>query len=311
MKFHLLASTALLAGFMLTSPAEAADPVVAKVDGKDITLSQVMAEKDKLPKQAQGLPEETIFPILQNQVVDIMLIEKAAAGSGLEKDPKVQDAIQKLTQQLIDQAYLAKQIESAVTDAAVKAKYEEIIKNFPNEKEIKVRHILVKDESTAKAIIKALKSGSDFIKLAKDKSIDGTSKDGGDLGYVRKDEVVKEFSDVAFALAVGSYTQEPVKTEFGWHVIKVEEKRDAKPPTFEEAKEELKALMAEETIITLLKDLRAKAKVELFDKNGKPIKEEAKPAAAPVAPAATPAAPAVAPAPAAPAAAAPADAPKK
>jgi len=280
MKFHLLASTALLAGFMLTSPAQAADPVVAKVDGKDITLSQVMGEKDKLPKQAQGLPEETLFPILQNQVVDLMLIEKAAATSGIEKDPKVQDAIKKMTQQLIDQAYLAKQIESAVTDAAVKAKYDEIIKNFPNEKEIKVRHILVKDEGTAKAIIKALKSGSDFNKLAKEKSIDGTAKDGGDLGYVRKDEVVKEFSDVAFALAVGSYSQEPVKTEFGWHVIKVEDKRDAKPPTFEEAKEELKALMAEETIMKLLKDLRSKAKVELFDKNGKPIKEEAKPAAA-------------------------------
>lgn len=292
MKFHLLASTAFLAGFMLTSPAEAADPVVAKVDGKDITLSQVMAEKDKLPKQAQGLPEETIFPILQNQIVDIMLIEKAAAASGLDKDPKVQDAIQKMTQQLIDQAYLAKQIEAAVTDAAVKAKYEEIIKNFPNEKEIKVRHILVKDEATAKAIIKALKSGSDFNKLAKEKSIDGTAKDGGDLGYIRSSEVVKEFSDVAFALAVGSYTQEPVKTEFGWHIIKVEEKRDAKPPTFDEAKEELKALMAEEAIMKLLKDLRAQAKVELFDKDGKPIKEEAKPAAAPAAPAAPAAEPA-------------------
>lgn len=301
MKFHLLASTALFAGFMMTGTASATDPVVAKVDGKDITLSQVLAEKDKLPKQAQGLPEDTLFPILQTQVVDLILIEKAANASGADKDPKVQDAIKKMTQQVIDQAYLAQQIEAAVTDAAVKAKYDEIVKNFPQEKEIKARHILVKDEATAKAVIKALKAGTDFAKLAKEKSIDGTAKEGGDLGYITKDEVVKEFSDVAFALEIGAYSQEPVKTEFGWHVIKVEEKRDAKPPKFEEAKEELKALLAKEAIMNLLKDLRSKSKVELFDKDGKPVKAAPKPAA-PVAAPATPAADAAKPA---------AEAPKK
>lgn len=291
MRFNLLVSTALFAGFVLTAPLSAADPVVVKVDGKDFTYSQVMAEKDKLPKQAQSLPEETLFPVLQNQVVDLMLIEKAAASAGLENDPKVKEAIKKMTEQLIDQAYLAKQIEGVVTDAALKAKFDEIIKNFPKDKEVKVRHVLVKDEATAKAVIKALKSGSDFAKLAKEKSIDGTAKEGGDLGYVRKDEVVKEFSDVAFALEVGAYSETPVKTEFGWHVIKIEDKRDAKPPTFDEAKEELKALMAEEAILNLLKDLRSKAKVELFDKDGKPVKAPA-PEAAPKTPAAeAPAAP--------------------
>ncbi|MEB3702946.1 Putative parvulin-type peptidyl-prolyl cis-trans isomerase precursor [Candidatus Bealeia paramacronuclearis] len=309
MKLHLLASTALIAGFVLGAPLNAADPasdtIVAKVDGKDITYSQVMAEKDKLPKKAQELPAETLFPVLQNQVVDVKLIEKAAAGSGLANDPKVKEAVQKMTQQLIDQAYLAKQIEGAVTDAAIKAKYDEIVKNFPKEKEIKVRHILVKDEATAKQIVKALKGGSDFAKLAKEKSTDGTAKDGGELGYITKDAVVKEFSDVAFALEVGAYNETPVKTDFGWHVIKVEDKRDAKAPTFEEAKEELKALMAEEAILKLLKDLRATAKIELFDKDGKPLPT----APAPAAPAAVPA-PAV-PASAAPAAPTPAEAPKK
>ena len=287
MRFNLLVSTALLAGFVLTAPLSAADPVVVKVDGKDFTYSQVMAEKDKLPKQAQSLPEETLFPVLQNQVVDLMLIEKAAASAGLENDPKVKEAIKKMTAQLIDQAYLAKQIEGVVTDAAIKAKYDEIIKNFPKDKEFKIRHILVKDEATAKAVIKALKNGSDFAKLAKEKSIDGSAKEGGDLGYVRKDEVAKEFGDVAFALEVGAYNETPVKTEFGWHVIKIEDKRDAKPPTFDEAKEELKALMAEEAILKLLKDLRAKAKIELFDKDGKPVKAPA-PEAAQKSPAAAP-----------------------
>ncbi len=303
MKSTLLKSISLVAFLAVSTPTFAADPVVAIVDGHKFTYSEVMKAKEGLPKQYQSAPEDKIFPALVNQAVDTYLINKAAQASGQANTPEVKQAIQKATENIVSQAYLLSQIKGKITDADVKAKYEEVVKQFPQEKEVHLRHILVDDKNVALSIIKALKNGTDFKKLAQAKSKDETAKEGGDLGWFRKSELPAELAEAAFTLTPGSYSQEPIKTDFGWHVIMLEEVRDAKPPKFDEVKDELKSLMTQEAILALVKDLRSKAKVELFDKDGKPLPKEtemkpeaATPAPAPVAPTA---APAVAPAPAA------------
>lgn len=313
MKSTLLKSISLVAFLAASTPTFAADPVVAIVDGQKFTYSEVMKAKEGLPQQYQSAPDDKIFPALVNQAVDTYLINKAAGASGEANNPEVKQAIQKATENIVSQAYLLSQIKGKITDADVKAKYEEVVKQFPQEKEVHIRHILVDDKNVALSVIKALKNGTDFKKLAQSKSKDETAKEGGDLGWFRKSELPAELSEAAFALQPGTYSQEPIKTDFGWHVIMVEGVRDAKPPKFEEVKDELKSLMTQEAILALVKNLRSKAKVELFDKDGKPLPKETekKPAApaapAPAAPATAPAAPATtAPAPAAPVAPAPA-----
>lgn len=287
MKISLLKSISLVAFLAAATPLNAADPVVANVNGQKFTYSQVMEAKASLPKQYQSAPDDKIFPVLLNQVVDTYLIEKAAVAAGLENNPEVKKAIEKAKEGIIAQAFLLDKVKDVITDASIQNKYNEVIKNFPQEKEVHLRHILVDNQATAESIIKALKNGTDFKKLAKEKSKDGTAKEGGDLGFFRKSELPKELAEAAFALKPGTYSQQPVKTDFGWHVLMVEQVRDAVPPKFEEIKEELKGLMTQEAVVAVVKDLRSKAKIELFDKEGKPIALEAeKPAAT------TPAAPA-------------------
>ncbi|MBY0293241.1 MAG: peptidyl-prolyl cis-trans isomerase [Alphaproteobacteria bacterium] len=258
-----------------TTPAPKADHVVAEVDGQKFTYSQIMEAKASLPKQYQSAPDDKILPVLANQAVDTYLINKAAQAAGEAQKPEVEKAIAKAKESIIAQGYLLDKVKPLITDAALKAKYDEVIKNFPQEKEVHLSHILVNDQATAVAVIKALKSGSDFKTLAKTKSTDETAKAGGELGFFRRSELPKELGDAAFALTPGSYSQEPVKTDFGWHVLKVEGFRDAKPPKFDEVKNELKGLMTQEAIVNLVKDLRKNAKITFFDKDGKPLPLEA------------------------------------
>ncbi|EKE09388.1 MAG: hypothetical protein ACD_16C00189G0013 [uncultured bacterium] len=298
MKNSLLKSMSLIALLSASTPTFAADPVVAIVDGQKFTYSEVMKAKESLPKQYQSAPEDKLFPILVNQAVDSYLINKAALASGEENNPEVKQAIQKATENIVAQSYLMSQVKGKITDEAVKAKYEDIVKKFPQEKEVHVRHILVDNKDVALSIIKALKNNTDFKKLAQSKSKDETAKEGGDLGWFRKSELPAELAEAAFSLKPNTFSSEPIKTDFGWHVIRVEEVRDAKPPKFDEIKDELKSLMIQEAMLTLVKSLRDKVSVELFDKSGKPLPKETekKPEAATPAPATAPAAPATAPA---------------
>jgi len=305
MKKAFLLSSILTVG--LLSSTFAADPVVAVVDGKKVTYNDVMADKAALPEQFKSMPDDQLFPLLQNKAVDTILIEKAAKDSKVAEKPEVKDAIRQATEQFIQQAFLAEKIKDIISDSAVKGKYDEFVKNFSGQQETQVRHILVKDKTTAMAVVKALKNGTDFAKLAKEKSTDSTGKNGGDLGFVLAGELPKELDDVVLGLKPGAFSEEPIKTDFGWHVLKVEGKRDAKAPAFDDVKNELRTLMTEEALAGILQDLRSKSKVELFDAKGNAIKAEKK--AAP-AKAAVPAAAKADPAAKAPAAA-PAVEPKK
>jgi peptidyl-prolyl cis-trans isomerase C len=247
------------------------NPVVARVDGTELRLSDVEAAQQNLPPQAKKLPLEQIYPILLDRLVDGMLITEAGRKEHLDQDPDVQSRLKQYEDRLIQEAYINRVVKPAETEDRLRTRYETFLKEKPAQDQVHARHILVKTETEAKSVIAELDKGADFTALAKKYSTDPGAESGGDLGYFKHDDMVKEFADAAFALSPGQYSKTPVKTEFGWHVIKVEDRRQGKPPTLEEAREQLSRDLAHEIIDAKLQDLRGAAKIEEFGLDGKPM----------------------------------------
>jgi peptidyl-prolyl cis-trans isomerase C len=195
-------------------------------------------------------------------------------------------------EQVIQDFWLQREIAKKVTPEKLQQRYDERLKSMPPEEEVHARHILVATEDEAKAIIAELKKGAAFDKVAKEKSTDKASgAEGGDLGWFKKSDMVKEFAEAAFALKKGEMSETPIKTQFGYHIITIEDRRKAPPPAFEEMQDQLREELARETVTSLLDQLRAAAKIEKFAMDGSKLE----PAAAKPAPPAKPAAPAAPP----------------
>lgn len=244
------------------APAGAADAVVAKVNGVEIRQSDVAAAKDSLPEQYRRLPLQVVFPHLLEQLVDTKLASQAAQRDKLHETDAVKKRLAMLREQVLAQAYLTGKVDGLVTDEKLRAKYQEFVKSFPEEQQIRARHILVETEVEARTIIGELKNGGNFEALAKSKSKGPSSARGGDLGYFGRQQMVKPFSDAAFALKKGEVTEAPVKTQFGWHIIKVESRRKALPPSFEKKRAELAQAEAETAFKAAQAELRKGAKIE-------------------------------------------------
>jgi peptidyl-prolyl cis-trans isomerase C len=256
------------------APAAALPPgntVVARVNGVELHLADVEAAQQSLPPQAQKLPLAQIYPILLDRLVDGALVTEAGRSEHLDQDPSVQERLKLYQDHLIQQAYIERLLKGAESEDELKARYQKLIQDQPPRQEVRARHILVKTEAEAKSIIAQLDKGADFATLAKKYSTDPGAASGGDLGYFTRDDMVPAFSAAAFALPVGKYTETPVKTEFGWHVILVEDRQVKKPPSFEEARAEVTRLVAHDIISAKLKQLRGNAKVETFGLDGKPL----------------------------------------
>jgi len=289
------------------SPAEAAteaaeakakaptssNPKVAEVGG-DIILKSDIDQLYEAVKQRMGPqtpPMDKVFWTLVDQIAASRLIINAAKAEGLDKTPEVEYALKAAGEQIVQEAYIRKSLQGLDTDAVLKPRYEKLVAGLKDEKEVRARHILVEDEAKAKTLIEELNKGGDFAKLAAENSKDpGSKTKGGDLGFFGRGMMVPEFDAVAFALEAGKVAQTPIKTQFGWHVLKVEEIRPRTAPKYEEVKPELLAQAQQEKINATVEALKAKTKTELFAAPGLPplpTKDEAKPAdAAPAAPAA-------------------------
>ena len=253
------------------SPLPPPNTVVARVDGTELHLSDLEAAQQNLPPQAQKLPLEQIYPMLLDRLVDGALITEAGRKEHLERDPELQVRLKRYEDRLIQEAYLNQAIKAAETEDQLKARYQTFAKDTAGREEVHAQHILVKTEDEAKSVIAELDKGTDFGELAKKYSTDPSASSGGDLGYFGHDDMVAAFADAAFALPKGQYSKTPVKTEFGWHVIKVEDRRAGKPPSFEEAREQLSRDLAPEIIEAKLQGLRGAAKIEEFGLDGKPL----------------------------------------
>jgi peptidyl-prolyl cis-trans isomerase C len=252
-----------------TPPVMAPDPVVATVGGDPIRLAEVREAMAGLPREAQSMPPQTLFPYVLDQLIDSRILVQAARKAGLDKDPAVQRQIAVAADRVLQAAILHRDIDSLVTDAALKARFDKDNGGKAGELEVHARHILVEDEATAKKIVADLKKGGAFAALSKQYSKDpGASAQDGDLGFFTKERMVPEFAAAAFALKDGEVSPNPVKTQFGWHVIQVIERRQAPPPAFEEARDELRQQVVQETVQASVAKAKVGVAVEKFNMDG-------------------------------------------
>ena len=254
-------AAALAVGVSLSLTAVAADKTLVKVNG--VAIPQSMADIFMAEQMAKGAPDS---PELRNAVREELirreLLAQQAKKAGLEKKPDLIAQADAAKQAIFIRAYVQDYVQKRpIKDEQLKAEYEKI-KTQIGSTEYKARHILVKDEAEAKTIIERLKKGEKFEDLAK-QSIDPGSKDnGGELGWAAPSNYVKPFADALTGLGKGKYTETPVKTDFGYHVIQQEDTRPTTFPSFDELKPRLMQQAQTQEITKMVDELRAKAKVE-------------------------------------------------
>ena len=246
----------------------APDPVVARVNGSEIRLSDLQDAMQGLPAEYRSMPPQTLYPALVNQLVDLEAVVAMARKQGLDKDPAVRRQMTRAEDEALQSALFHRDIAPMVTDAAVRARYDRDVAGKPGEAEVHASHILVANEADAVAIIAELKKGGDFAAIAKSRSSDPAAAQGGDLGWFKKGDMLPEFADAAFALQPGQFTDKPVHTQYGWHVIRVEERRTATPPNFEQARDGLRNQMVQDGLQKLVASALAEAKVEKYNLDG-------------------------------------------
>ncbi len=265
-RYHKLAAAVAFAAIVaFQAPAFAADAVVAKVGDLEIHQSELDLAISNLDPQLAQLPDDQKKVAALSAAIDVKLLAKDALAEKLQDTPDFKTRMAYLQDRELHNAYFKKHVVDVVTDAEVKARYDKEVAALPKQEEVHARHILVKTEDEAKEVIKELDAGKDFAEVAKEKSTDPNKSDGGDLGYFQRGRMVKEFDDAAFSMPVGTYSKTPVKTDFGFHVIKVEDKRDAPPPPFDQVKDQVKQLVMRDKYLELLKTAKAASKVEISD----------------------------------------------
>lgn len=251
--------------------AEKNNGIAAIVNGEQITVAEIQEAYNQNPQ----LKAQVSFDEFYNRALDVMvngkLVLQAATAANVQASPEYQKQLATVQEDLARKVYIDQQVNAQVTDDAAKKIYDDYVASFKSEKEIKAKHILVEEESLAKEIIEKLNKKGSFDDLAKE-----YSKDQADLGYFTAQMMVPEFSEAAFAMEKGTYSKEPVKTEFGYHVILVEDIRDTKPLSYEMIEGQVKANLAQQAVGKVIEDLTSKAQIEKFDVDGKKITNEKK-----------------------------------
>ncbi len=271
-----LLASAVLAGLIAAGSALAqtgSDPVLAKVNGQAIHMSDLKAAAETLPAQARNMPPQQLYPMLLEQLIDAQALLVEAKKIGLDNEPDVQHLLQLAQERALESALLNKVVRPLVSEDGIRARYEQDYAGKAGDTEVHARHILVNDEATAKKITADLKKGGDFAALSKQYSKDpGAVQQGGDLGFFKKTDMVPEFADTAFALKDKEISSVPVKTQFGWHVIQTLEHRTSQPPSFEQVHDDLRQQMVQAAVQKQVAAARGSVTVEMFNMDGSPVK---------------------------------------
>jgi len=266
LRHKFLVSVAIAAAIFSQAPAFAADdPVVATVGKLEIHQSELDLAVQNLDPQLAQLPDEQKKVAALSGAIDVKLLAGGAVSEGLKDTEDFKKRMAYIGDRELHNAYFRKHVVDATTPEEVKARYDKEIAALPKQQEVHARHILVKTEDEAKAVIADLDKGKDFAEIAKEKSQDSNKDDGGDLGWFGPGRMVPEFEEAAFALDKGQYTKTPVKTQFGYHVIKVEDKRDAAPPPFEQVQDQVKQLVMRDKYVALIEKAKADQKIDIKD----------------------------------------------
>lgn len=255
--------------------------VVATVNGVDITRNDLLLFIETLPQESRSLPAELLLPQIVDRLVRRKLIVAAARALDLAASEDVKQRLAFKEEEVLERAYVLKEVSDQLTEERLRSAYDQHVAELPDEEEVHARHILLETEADAAGVITELDGGADFSALAQERSKGPTASTGGDLGYFRRGDMVKGFSDAAFAMQPGSHSATPVQTEFGWHVILVEDRRRAEPPSFESLRPELQQVAAREVISEMQTRLRDAAEVTLYNLDGSPQEPEAAGEAAP------------------------------
>lgn len=251
--------------------AATANPVVATVNGQPVRLTELEAARQRLPEQYRQMPLQMLFEPLLGQVIDGKLLLREAEQRKLADLPEVKEALAQAREEVLRDQMLQQAIVEGMTEERLQQAYKEMsaAPGFAYE-EVHARHILLESEDEARQVIASIEGGAGFAELARERSIDPSAKDNeGDLGYFRREAMVAPFAEAAFGIEPGTVSGEPVETQFGWHVIKVEDKRQT-VPSFEEKEPELRDKVAREIATGLLEEVREGAKIERFNLDGSP-----------------------------------------
>jgi peptidyl-prolyl cis-trans isomerase C len=271
------------------APAAPAAPpknaLIATVNGDPIRLSDVSAAAAQLPPEVkQQMPQNVIFGKLVDQLVARKALVIEARKEGLDRDPAVMHQMQAAADQVLQSAVLQKEVLPKITEEAIKAQYDKQYAGKPGEEEVHARHILVDSEAKAKDIIAQLKAGAKFEDLAKKYGDpkDAATQQGGDLGFFKKGDMLPEFSAAAFKLKPNEYTQTPIHTRYGWHVIQVLETKVSQPPSYDQVHDEIRQTVLQQNVQAAVAAARSQVKIVTYGPDGTPMKPQA------AAPAATP-----------------------
>lgn len=261
----------LIAGaFTYKVYAERNNGVAAVVNGEQITMAEIKEAYDQNPQISSSVKFEDFYSRALDVMVNSKLALQAATQANIQATPEYQKQLANLQDEVARQVYLDQLVSSKVTEENIKKVYDDYVANFKSAKEVKAKHILVDSEELAQEIITKLENNeASFDDLAKQ-----NSKDQPELGYFTEEMMVPEFSKAAFAMEKNTYSKEPVKTEFGYHVIFVEDIRDSEPLPFEAVEEQIKANLAQQAVAEIVEDLNKNATIEKFDINGKKIENK-------------------------------------
>ena len=259
----LLVSTMALSSGAFAQEAK----VLAKIGDRTITSADLDQAMGDMAQQFQSFPEAERRARALDSLIDINVLAIQAEKEGYQNQADIKRRIELLRARTLHNGYFQKKIQPNITEETMKERFEQESAKITPQQEVSARHILVKTEEEAKAIIKDLEAGKDFIELAKEKSTGPSGPNGGDLGFFGPGRMVPEFEQAAFKLEKGAFTKEPVKTQFGFHIIRVDEKRDQPKPTYEQSKQHIRQLMLTEAYGKAIEQSRTEVGVELLDES--------------------------------------------
>ena len=251
------------------------DPVVASVDGHPIRLTELGRASDTLPESLRTMPFDILYPALLERMIDHQALVMMARRQGLDENADIKQEIAAAVEQVLEAAYLRREALAKVTDPAIQLRYNQEFANRPATEEVRARHILVPTEAEARDVLAELGKGADFATLARTRSKDPDGKQGGDLGFFRREQVWPGFADAAFSLQPGQIGPQPIRNEFGWHVVKVEERRLVAPPSLPDVRESIRQELIAQAIRQAVKQARAQLPIRAFNMDGSPRLDDA------------------------------------
>ena len=268
-----LAASAAMALFVvaaapLTAAAQDDNPVIATVNSEEIRRDEVLDAIRRMPQQIQQMPPEILIPAIAEQLATSRLMSARGYSENLQDSDAVKQRVAEAERSIVQDVWLEQAIDARMSDASVTAAYEEFLAANPPVEEISARHILVETEEEAIALIGRLDGGEEFAALATEASIGPSGPRGGDLGYFMKEQMVAPFAEAAFAMEPGEYSAAPVETQFGWHVILVEDRRLTASPTLDEMRDQLETGLADQYVQEIVAELREGADIVVFGPNG-------------------------------------------